>query len=82
MWITIWHPMNSGRLARCVRVAKMIEYMQKKGKVWFATMEEIARHYQKCITESGYKPRIDRLPYFDGRIPELPEHLTETERLP
>jgi len=74
LWVTIWHPMNSGRLARCARLAKMIEYMQKKGGVWFATMEEIALHVRKCI-EQGYKPRVDQLPYYSDRIPELPTDL-------
>jgi len=82
MFVTIWHPMNSGRLARCARLAKMIEQMQRKGKVWFATMEEIALNYRKCIDKDGYKPRIDTLPYYEGRISELPPELTEPERLP
>jgi peptidoglycan-N-acetylglucosamine deacetylase len=76
LWVTIWHPMNSGRLARCARIAKLIEYMQKKGGVWFATMEQIALHVRKCI-EQGYMPRIDQLPYYSDRIPELPPELKE-----
>ena len=49
----------------------MIDYMQKTGDVWFATMEEIARHVQKCIDDGTWKPRVDKLPYYDGPIPEL-----------
>lgn len=73
MWISVWHPFVSGRLARCYRVSKMIEYMHQKGGVWFATLEEIANHVQKCIDDGSYKPRIDELPYYDARIPELPK---------
>ncbi|MGD9741451.1 MAG: polysaccharide deacetylase [Dongiaceae bacterium] len=73
LWVAVWHPFVSGRLARCARVGRMIEDMQKKGGVWFATMEEIARHVKKCIDDGSYKPRIDELPYYDGRVPELPK---------
>ena len=52
---------------------EMIEYMQEKGGVWFATMEEIARHVRSAIDDGSYSPRVDDLPYYDGRIPELGE---------
>ena len=32
LWVTVWHPFVSGRLARCRRVQQMIEYMQSKGR--------------------------------------------------
>jgi len=72
LWIAVWHPFVSGRLARCDSIAGMIEYMQNKGGVWFATLEEIARHVRKAIDEGNHIPRVDRLPYYDGRVPELP----------
>jgi peptidoglycan-N-acetylglucosamine deacetylase len=56
--------------------ARATEYVQKKGGVWFATMEGIALHVTKSI-EQCYKPRIDDLPYYDGRIPGLPPDLRE-----
>jgi len=71
LWVTVWHPFVSGRLARCDRVAKMIEDMQNRGGVWFATMEEIANHVQACIDNGSWTPRVDDLPYYDGPIPEL-----------
>lgn len=71
LWITVWHPFVSGRLARCERISEMIEYMQNTGDVWFATMEEIAKHVQKCIDDGTWTPRIDKLPYYDAPIPEL-----------
>ncbi|MDQ0219854.1 polysaccharide deacetylase [Peribacillus cavernae] len=72
MWISVWHPFVTGRLARCAKLPNMIEYMQEKGNVWFATLEEIALHVEKCIDDGTYKPREDQLPYYDGKIPELP----------
>ncbi|HZP43217.1 MAG TPA: polysaccharide deacetylase [Candidatus Binatia bacterium] len=71
LWVTVWHPFNSGRLARCVAVANLIEHMQKKGGVWFATTEEIARHVQKVIADGTYAPRVDQVPYYREPIPEL-----------
>ncbi len=70
MLVTVWHPFVSGRLARMDRVGKWIERLQAKGGVWFATMEEIARHVRACIDDGTWTPRIDTLPYYDGRIPE------------
>ena len=71
LWVAVWHPFVSGRLARCQRVAEMIEDMQTRGGVWFATMEEIATHVQACIDDGSWTPRVDELPYYEGTIPEL-----------
>lgn len=71
LWIAVWHPFVSGRLARAHSVYKMIEYMHEKGGVWFATLDEIANHVQECINNGKYKPRVDELPYYSGKIPEL-----------
>ena len=71
LWVTVWHPFVSGRLARCERVGQMIEEMQSRGDVWFAKMEEIATHVQTCIDNGSWGPRIDNLPYYDEPIPEL-----------
>jgi peptidoglycan-N-acetylglucosamine deacetylase len=71
LWIAVWHPFLSGRLARCVAMATLIEYMHSKGQVWFATLEEIAAHVKRVIADRTWTPRIDRLPYYVGPIPEL-----------
>ena len=52
------------------RVAAWIEALQMKGGVWFATMDEIARHARKCIDDGSWTPRVEQMPYYDGRIPE------------
>ena len=70
MLITVWHPFVSGRLARMRRVAAWIEALQKRGGVWFATMDEIARHVRTCIDDGSWTPRVEQMPYYDGRIPE------------
>jgi peptidoglycan/xylan/chitin deacetylase (PgdA/CDA1 family) len=71
LWIAVWHPFVSGRLARCARIDKMIQYMMDKGNVWFATLEEIANYVNQEVKENRYVPRTVRLPFYDGRIPEL-----------
>jgi peptidoglycan/xylan/chitin deacetylase (PgdA/CDA1 family) len=73
LWIAVWHPFLSGRLARARAIADLIEYMQKKGKVWFAPMEEIAAHVRRMVADKRWTPRIDKLPYYSGPIPELGE---------
>jgi peptidoglycan/xylan/chitin deacetylase (PgdA/CDA1 family) len=73
LWVTIWHPFNSARLARCVEVEKLIEYMQSKGDVWFATTEEIATHVRSVIDDGTWTPRVDEMPYFAGPVAETVE---------
>lgn len=63
LWIAVWHPFVSGRLARLMAVDEMIQYMKSKGAVWFAPLEEIARYAQQQIAEGKYEPYRDTLPY-------------------
>jgi hypothetical protein len=55
-------------LARWIEVTKLIEYMLDKGNVWFAPMEEIARHVKKCMDDGSYVPRVDHLPYYTEKV--------------
>lgn len=67
-WMGIWHPFASGRLSRWIAVERMIERMLERGDVWFATLEDIARHVLACRDDGSYRPRIDRLPYYDRPV--------------
>ena len=31
---------------------------------------DIARHVKKCVDDRSWTPRIDKLPYYEGRIAE------------
>ena len=73
LWVTVWHPFASGRLARWREVEALIDYMLAKGGVWFATMEQIAAHVRRCVDDGSYVPRVDRLPYHTGPL-TLPDH--------
>lgn len=69
-WITVWHPFVTARLSRLEAMIDLIEHMQAKGNVWFATLGEIADHVQRSV-EAGWKPRVEQLPYYTSPIPEL-----------
>jgi peptidoglycan/xylan/chitin deacetylase (PgdA/CDA1 family) len=70
LWIGVWHPFVSGRLSRWLRIEKMIEYMLGTGEVWFARLEDIARHVLALRERGEYDIRIDRLPYYER--PQVP----------
>lgn len=71
LWIAVWHPFLSGRLTRALATQRLIEYMHEKGKVWFAPLADIAAHVRTLMVDGTWQPRVDRLPYYEGPIPEL-----------
>ena len=71
LWLGVWHPFVTGRLSRWDKAEELLSYMQGKGDVWFATMEEIAAHVRKVIADGAYKPRIDNLPYYTGPVSRI-----------
>jgi len=73
LWIAVWHPFLSGRLSRLTAMVELIEHMRDKGNVWFARLDEIAAHVASLVETRQWAPRIDRLPYYTGPIPELGE---------
>ncbi len=73
LWITIWHPHVSGRPARLLAWTELIEYMQAKGDVWFATLDEIARHVRSSVEAGTYEPRTVSLPYYESPPAEFAE---------
>lgn len=70
MWMAIWHPFLTGRLARWARVERWLEDVLETKSVWFAPLEEIVAHVQGLRERGEYEPRIDELPYYDR-----PQHL-------
>ena len=72
LWVSVWHPFVTGRLARWRKVVELIEYMKSKGDVWFARMEDVADHVRSCIRDGSYKPRIDKLPYYTDKVSVIP----------
>lgn len=68
LWIAIWHPMVSGRLARWRHTETMIEAMIARGGVWFATLEEIALHVRSLIDSGAWSPRVEDMPLYDKPV--------------
>jgi peptidoglycan-N-acetylglucosamine deacetylase len=59
LWVPVWHPFLSGRLARWRHTHAMIERMLKKGNVWFAPMRAIAEHVRTCAANGTWTPRTE-----------------------
>lgn len=74
LWVANFHPFVSGRNARLKAIEKMIQEMQERGGVWFATMEEIAVHTRKMIDAGKHDPRVVDVPYKQNKIGELAEN--------
>jgi peptidoglycan-N-acetylglucosamine deacetylase len=60
LWIAVWHPFLSGRLARWRATHRMIGRMLERGGVWLAPMRDIAAHVRTCIAEETWRPQIVR----------------------
>lgn len=58
LWVSVWHPNVSGRLARLERVIELLDDMLARGDVWLAPLEEIAAHIQRAVAEGTYEPRV------------------------
>jgi hypothetical protein len=59
LWVPVWHPFLSGRLARWRHTHAMIEKILAKGDVWFAPMRAIAAHVRACAANGTWAPRIE-----------------------
>jgi peptidoglycan-N-acetylglucosamine deacetylase len=46
----------------------LIEYMQRKGDVWFARLEDIAAHARSLIAQGRWNPRTERVPFYDRPV--------------
>lgn len=64
LWVGVWHPAISGRVSRAMAIRDLIEHMQNKGDVWFATHEQVASHVRGLIASGTWIPRVDKLPLY------------------
>jgi peptidoglycan/xylan/chitin deacetylase (PgdA/CDA1 family) len=71
LWMTVWHPFLTGRPSRIKMLIEMVEYMQKKGGVWFATLAEIDAHVRRCLKDGSWTCRTDTVPFDTSPIAEL-----------
>lgn len=68
LWVAVWHPFVSGRLARMRAVEGLLMHMLEKGGVWFATMEQIAEHVRAVTADGSWTPRREPLPCYAGPV--------------
>jgi len=70
LWVPVWHPFLSGRLARWRMSHAMIGRMLERGRVWFAPMRDIATHVERCIADGRWSPRVETNPGGPKRQPD------------
>jgi peptidoglycan-N-acetylglucosamine deacetylase len=58
LWISVWHPNVSGRLARVREVIAVIDRLRDRADVWLAPLCDIAEHIRRCGAEGTYLPRV------------------------
>jgi hypothetical protein len=58
LWVPVWHPFLSGRLARWKTTHAMIGRMLERGGVWMAPLRDIAAHVRSCMAAGTWTPRI------------------------
>ena len=56
------HSRLIGKPARFKALRELIDYIQSHDAIWFATREEIARHWQK--THPFDSAKLNRIPHF------------------
>lgn len=69
LWVCVWHPFLTGRLARWHHVEKMLAEIRARDDVWFASLEQIAEHVLACERAGTFTPRVDTLPFYNDRVP-------------
>jgi len=67
-WVPVMHPFASGRLARWHVFAEFLEKLVDQGDVWFAPMEEIARHVRAEIDAGRHAPLVETIPQQAGPV--------------
>jgi peptidoglycan-N-acetylglucosamine deacetylase len=59
LWIGIWHPFLTGRLARWRVVERWLETVLSRADVWFAPLEKIAAHVQHLRDSGAWSPHCE-----------------------
>lgn len=62
-WMPVLHPFLTGRLARWTQLETWLEKILMRSDVWFAPLEDIARHVQS-EHRAGRGIRVEELPYY------------------
>ena len=73
LWISVWHPALSGRLARFKAVLELLHYMHAKSGVWFARLDQICDHMQKPMAEGRWITALRDVPDIRKPGPRIPQ---------
>ena len=68
LFVSVWHPAVSGRPSQARAIRALIEHMMDTGGVWFATLEQVARHVMGLIAAGAWSPRVEKLPFYDAPV--------------
>jgi peptidoglycan-N-acetylglucosamine deacetylase len=68
LWVSAWHPAVSGRPAQALAIRDLIQHMQAKGGIWFATLSEIADHVGGLVAAGTWEPRVERVPFYSAVV--------------
>ena len=68
LWVPVVHPFATGRMARWRVVEAFLHDATSRGDVWFARMEDIAVHVNKCVEDGTWAPRVDDIPYYTSPV--------------
>ncbi len=71
LWAAIWHPFVSGRLPRAAAMVELIEHMNDKGNVWFATLAEIGSHVRGLVDRGESVPEVEKIPFWPKPVPQI-----------
>jgi len=64
LFVPVWHPAVSGRPAQARAIRALVEHMQAKGGVWFATLEAVAAHVTALVGAGTWSPRVETVPFY------------------
>ena len=67
-FMLIVHPFLTGRLARWRQVEAWLEKTLNTKDVWFARLDQIADHLDNIVLSGTYRPRCEKLPYYNGPV--------------
>ena len=70
LFVTIWHPFLSGRLARLSAIVEFVGSMRAAGGVWFARLDEVCDHVHRLVDAKRWSPRVEKIPPYASPVPE------------
>ena len=52
-------------------MVELIEHMNDKGNVWFATLAEIGSHVQGLVDRGEWVPEVEKIPFWPKPVPQI-----------